>query len=66
MANRLREFRKNQGMTQGQLAELVGCRQGLISLYERDERHPTIYIAIRLARALGTTVEALFGGEVDG
>jgi putative transcriptional regulator len=53
-------------MTQGQLAELVGCRQGLISLYERDERHPTIYIAIRLARALGTTVEALFGGEVDG
>lgn len=66
MANRLRKFRKNQGMTQVQLAEVVGCRQELISLYERDERHPTIYIAIRLARALGTTVEALFGGEVDG
>ena len=66
MANRLREFRKNQGMTQVQLAELVGCTQGLISLYERDERHPVIYGAIRLARALGTTVEALFGGEVDG
>lgn len=66
MAKLLREFRKNQGMTQVQLAEVVGCRQGLISLYERDERHPTVYIAIRLARALGTTVEALFGGEVDG
>jgi len=66
MANRLREFRKNQGMTQVQLAELVGCKQGLISLYERGERHPVIYGAIRLARALGTTVEALFGGEVDG
>jgi putative transcriptional regulator len=66
MAKLLREFRKNQGMTQVQLAEVVGCRQGLISLSERDERHPTVYIAIRLARALGTTVEALFGGEVDG
>jgi putative transcriptional regulator len=66
MANRLREFRKNQGMTQVQLAELVGCKQGLISLYERDERHPVIYGAIRLARALDTTVEELFGGEVDG
>lgn len=66
MAKLLREFRKNQGMTQVQLAEVVGCRQGLISLYERDERHPTVYIAIRLARALGTTVEELFGGEVDG
>lgn len=66
MVNRLRKFRKNQGMTQLQLAEVVGCRQGLISLYERDERHPTIYIAIRLARALDTTVEELFGGEVDG
>lgn len=66
MANRLREFRKNQGMTQVHLAELVGCKQGLISLYERDERHPAIQGALRLARALNTTVEELFGGEVDG
>lgn len=66
MANRLRKFRKNQGMTQVQLAELVGCGQGLISFYERGERHPTVHIAIRLACALDTTVEALFGGEVDG
>ena len=66
MANRLREFRKNQGMTQVQLAELVGCKQGLVSLYERGVNTPSLHNALRLARALDTTVEELFGGEVDG
>lgn len=65
MANRLREFRKNQGMTQMQIAEVLRCRQSLVSQYERGVHTPSLHNAIRLARALGTTVEALFGGEVD-
>lgn len=66
MANRLREFRKNQGMTQMQIADVLGCEQGLVSQYERGVHTPSLHNALRLARALGTTVEALFGGEVDG
>lgn len=66
MANRLREFRKNQGMTQKQIADVLRCQQSLVSQYERGVHTPSLHNTIRLARALGTTVEALFGGEVDG
>lgn len=66
MANRLREFRKNQGMTQKQIADVLRCQQTLVSQYERGVHTPSLHNAIRLARALGTTVEELFGGEVDG
>jgi transcriptional regulator with XRE-family HTH domain len=66
MANRLREFRKNQGMTQMQIADVLRCQQTLVSQYERGVHTPSLHNAIRLARALGTTVEELFGGEVDG
>lgn len=66
MANRLREFRKNQGMTQVQLADVLGCQQGLVSQYERGVHTPSLHNALLLARTLGTTVEDLFGGEVDG
>lgn len=66
MQNRLREFRAKKGFTQMQLACKIGCQPGLVSQYERDVYSPSLHIAIRLARALGTTVEALFGGEVDG
>lgn len=66
MANRLREFRKNQGMTQMQIADVLGCQQSFVSQYERGVHTPSLHNALRLARALNTTVEELFGGEVDG
>lgn len=66
MQNRLREFRAKKGLTQMQLACEIGCEQGLVSQYERGVYTPSLHNALRLARALGTTVEALFGGEVDG
>lgn len=66
MQNRVREFRTKKGFTQMQLACEIGCEQGLVSLYERGVYTPSLHNAIRLASALGTTVEALFGGEVDG
>ena len=66
MANRLREFRKNQGMTQMQIADVLRWQQSLVSQYERGVHTPSLHNALLLARALDTTVEALFGGEVDG
>lgn len=66
MANRLREFRKNQGMTQMQIADVLGCQKSSVSQYERGVHTPSLHNALRLARALNTTVEELFGGEVDG
>ena len=66
MQNRLREFRAKKGLTQMQIADVVGCQQGLVSQYERGVYTPSVHNALRLARALGTTVEELFGGEGDG
>lgn len=66
MQNRLREFRAKKGLTQMQIADVLGCQQGLVSQYERGVYTPSVHNALRLARALGTTVEELFGGEVDG
>ena len=65
MQNRLREFRAKKGLTQMQIADVLGCQQGLVSQYERGVYTPSLHNALRLARALGTTVEDLFGGEVD-
>lgn len=66
MQNRVLEFRAKKGLTQMQIADVIGCQQGRVSQYERGVHSPSLHIAIRLARALGTTVEELFGGEVDG
>lgn len=66
MQNRLREFRAKKGLTQMQIADVLGCQQGLVSQYERGVNTPSLHNALLLARALGTTVEALFGGEADG
>ena len=66
MQNRLREFRAKKGFTQMQLACKIGCQPGLVSQYERGVYSSSLHNALHLARALDTTVEELFGGEVDG
>ncbi len=58
--NALRESRTERGITQEQLASLVGlARQSIISI-ERGRFLPTIETALRLAEALDVPVEKLF------
>ena len=57
------ERRKNLGLTQVQVAEQVGVTEVCYQLYESGKRVPRVDVAIRIARALGTTVEALFLGK---
>lgn len=61
MTNRIAEFRKAQGLTQPQLAELLGYKSyQMIQALELGKRTPSVELAIRIARALQTTVEELF------
>ena len=61
MKNRILEFRKAKRLTQQQLAEICGLASYIvIQRYEKDLRTPPVDIAMRLARALDTTVEELF------
>lgn len=61
MKNRIAEFRKAKNMTQPQLAEKAKLTNyTLVQRYEKGARLPGVDIAIRLAKALDTTVEELF------
>lgn len=60
LANRLREVRTEQGLTQEQLADLVGVTRKTINTVERGVFLPSTVLALKLARALGTSVEQLF------
>ncbi len=61
MKNRISELRKAQGLTQPQLAEMAKLTSyTLIQRYEKGTRLPGVDIALRIAKALDTTVEELF------
>jgi len=57
--NRIRELRKQKGLTQGELGELVGLHQTQIGNLENGARNFTFEWARRIARALECTVADL-------
>lgn len=58
--NTVREHRRAAGLTQAQLATAGQVsRQSIVSI-ERGDYAPSVYLALRLAHALGATVETLF------
>lgn len=66
LCNNLREIRKSKKITQGQLAEKVGCSQGRIGDYENGRctiENITLGVALKLANALECTIEELFTTE---
>lgn len=60
LGNRLKERRAELGLTQAELAEICLVSRKTINTVENGIFIPSTVLALRLARALGTTVEALF------
>jgi putative transcriptional regulator len=58
--NRLREERARLNLTQAELATMVDVSRKTINTVENGVFIPSTVLALRLARALGTTVESLF------
>jgi transcriptional regulator with XRE-family HTH domain len=58
---RLRELRRKRGLTQGVVADRVGCSQSHLSTIEWGERVPNLLMIIRLALALECRVTELMG-----
>lgn len=56
----LREARTAAGLTQAQLAELIGVSRKTINTVENGVFVPSTTLALKLARALKTSVEELF------
>ena len=59
----LRAAREQSGKTQAQVAMEVNVSERIYQSYEYDKAEPGVRTAIRIARALGTTVEELFDGQ---
>ena len=60
MNNRIKELRKQRGITQDELAGAVGVtRQTIISL-ENGKYNASLQLAYRIARYFGTSIEATF------
>ena len=60
LRNRLNEVRAERDLTQAALAEMVGVSRKTINTIENQVFVPSTLLALKLARALGLTVEDLF------
>lgn len=59
--NQLKAIRTSRGLTQTALAEQVGVSRKTVNTVENGIFVSSVLLALRLARALDTTVEAIFG-----
>ena len=60
LGNRLLDLRAERGLTQAALAEAVGVSRKTINTVENGVFIPSTLLALKLARALGRTIEELF------
>ena len=58
--NRLKAHRSDAGLTQAELAALVGVSRKTINTVENGVFTPSTTLALKLSRALNAPVEALF------
>lgn len=58
--NTIRKYRLGLGLTQRELAGLIGIRAATVSEWERGLTCPSVAPLLRLAKALNTLAEALY------
>ena len=64
ITNNILKIRTEKGLTQAQLAERLNVQQSMISMIENEERNPSVDVLLKLAAALGVTVDELIGKAV--
>ena len=60
LANRIKELRSDQGLTQAELAERCQVTRKTVNTVENGVFVPSALLALKLARALNVPVEQLF------
>ncbi|HEW7135769.1 TPA: helix-turn-helix transcriptional regulator [Streptococcus pneumoniae] len=61
--NRVKEFRKELGISQLELAKDIGVSRQTINMIESDKYNPTLELCLNLARSLQTDLNSLFWKE---
>ena len=62
----LYRLRKERGLSLRKVAKQVGISHSVITLYERNERYPTIDVAVRICEFFEVPFEYLILGEKAG
>lgn len=62
LGEHIRGLRKRRGLTMAALAQAAGLSTGYISQLERNLASPSIPALVKIAQALGVTVQWFFGG----
>ena len=57
---RLKAYRQLKGLTQEQLANLVGVRRETVARLEKARYNPSLKLAVDISRAVGASIEELF------
>jgi putative transcriptional regulator len=60
LRNTLKVQRAMRDLTQADLAELAGVTRRSVNAIEAGRMVPSVFLALKLARALGVSVDALF------
>lgn len=60
MKNKIEEIRKARGIRQEDFARALGVSRQTISSLERGRYNPSIFLAYKIARYFGMTIEEVF------
>ena len=65
IGSRIAKHRKEKGMTQEELANIIGVSSQAVSKWENDASCPDISLLPKLAKELGITTDELLTGKTD-
>ena len=60
-ADRLKDLRSENGISQAQLAKMLGVSYGIVCYWETDRSEPTAPNLVKIADFFGVTVDYLLG-----
>ncbi len=60
---KMKELRKQMGLSQAELANLVGVSRQTVNMIEMGDYNPTVALCIKICKALGVTLNDLFWEE---
>lgn len=63
--NRIKDYRYDRGMTQTELAKLVGVRRETIYNLENGKYNPSLSLAWKIADVFGATIEDVFTVQLE-
>ena len=62
-ANRISKLRLEKGLSQSQLAQLLGVKRSVVSYYESGDRLPSFDVLVEMSRVFNVSTDYLLKGK---